>query len=231
MATTARRAARARLGIRSTGLPLTAAEFDAWPATDHDPNYRYELIRGVLVVSPFAGNGEVSPNDELGYLLRLYRDGHPEGRRIDSTLYEQTLICGENRRRCDRAIWVGLGRTPDLARDFPAIVVEFVSRSRRDFVRDYEEKRDEYRQAGALEYWIIDRFRRTMTVHRFARDAGSPEVAVAVTVAEAETYQTDLLPGFALPLGRLLKAADLWAPPPRVRKPKPRPDPPEGDPR
>lgn len=215
-----------RIGLRSAGLTLTAAEFDRLPARGFDRNYRYELIRGVLVVSPPAGNGEVGPNEELGYVLRIHKDNHPDGGRIDASLPEQTLLIGENRRRCDRAIWVGLGRIPNPAVDFPAIVVEFVSRSRRDFLRDYEEKRDEYRRGGAREYWIIDRFRRIMTVHRFAQD-DRPESTV---VAEAESYQTNLIPGFALPLGRLLKVADDWSRPARPRKPAP-PKPPEGDPR
>lgn len=225
MATTTRRAVWPRLSLRSTGLTMTAAEFDSWPAHACARGYRYELVRGILIVSPYAGNGEVHPNQDLGFLLQLHQEMDPQGRLIDLTLPEQTLICGEDRRRCDRAIWVGLGRTPDLERDFPAIIVEFVSRSRRDFRRDYEEKRDEYRRAGAQEYWIVDRFRRTMTVYRFARGAGHPEVVV--TIAAAETYQTDLIPGFTLPLARLLSKADLWAPPSRTKRNQPKP--PEGD--
>ena len=31
-----------------------------------------------------------------------------------------------------------------------------------------------------------------------------------ITVAEKEVYRTDLLPGFELPLARLLAAADRW---------------------
>ena len=217
-----------RLSLRSSGLSMTAKEFDDLPERAFDPNYRYELIRGVLIVTPPAGNGEVSPNEDLGYLLRLHKDNHPEGDRIDATLYEQTIPAGENRRRCDRAIWLGLGRVPNPEVDFPAIVVEFVSQSRRDWRRDYEEKRDEYRQAGALEYWIIDRFRRMMTAYRFARGEVQPETVV--TIAEAASYQTDLLPGFVLPLSRLLKAADDWAPPPRPKR-QPGPKTAEGDPR
>ena len=219
-----------RISLRSSGLSMTAAEFDALPPRAFDRNYRYEIIRGILIVSPPAGNGEVDPNEYLGYLLLGHQENHPQGQVIDASLPEQTLPGGENRRRCDRAIWVGLGRIPDLEADFPAIVVEFVSRSRRDFLRDYEEKRDEYRQAGALEYWIIDRFRRIMTAYRFAR--GGNAVETVVTVPEAGSYRSDLLPGFELPLARLLGRADRWARPPRKRKPQPpKPRPPEGDPR
>jgi diguanylate cyclase (GGDEF)-like protein len=74
----------------------------------------------------------------------------------------------------------------------------------------------EYLAVGVKEYWIIDRFRRMMTVHR-----NTPGGAVVIDVREADTYQTDLLPGFALPLSRLLAKADLWPPKRRRRPPSP----------
>ena len=45
-----------------------------------------------------------------------------------------------------------------------------------------------------------------MTV--FKSEAGSSS---EVVVKAEDTYQTPLLPGFVLPLGRLLKVADKWA--------------------
>src|SRR5437016_2692933 len=65
---------RLRIGPRSAGMSMTPEEFDAVPPGRWDDRYRYELIRGVLVVAPIAGNAEVDPNEELGYLLRLYKD-------------------------------------------------------------------------------------------------------------------------------------------------------------
>ncbi len=44
-----------------------------------------------------------------------------------------------------------------------------------------------------------------MTVHR-----NRPAAVATLVVAEAESYQTDLLPGFVLPLARLLARADDW---------------------
>lgn len=205
---------RHRLGLRSSGVAMTAAEFDALRPGHFSRSFRYELINGLLIVTPPPGNAEVDPNDELGYLLRTYCDSHPDGSSLDLTLPEQTLIAGENRRRCDRAIWAGLGRLPDTEAEAPTVAVEFVSRRRRDFVRDYEVKRAEYLAAGVREYWVIDPFRRILTVFR-------PD-ALVLTVAESETYQTPLLPGFVLPLSRLLGRADLWNTPrtrTRTRKP------------
>jgi len=186
---------------------MTPAEFDERPEQHWDDRFRYELIRGILVVTPIAGPAERSPNDQLGYLRRLHRDSHPQGSVIDETLPEQPLLVGDDRRRCDRAIWTGLGQVPDPEKDLPSIVIEFVSASRRDRLRDYEEKLREYTAIGVREYWIIDRFRRIMTVHR-----NRPAGVSTLVVAEAESYQTDLLPGFVLPLARLLTRADDWSP-------------------
>ena len=210
-----------RLGLRSSGLPMSAEEFDDLPRSAFDRRYRYEIISEVLIVTPAPGNGEVDPNGELEYLLRSYKENDPRGSVLDKTLYEQTLPALKNRRRCDRAIWIGLGRVPDIATEIPAIVVEFVSRSRRDFLRDYEIKRAEYLSLSVREYWIIDRFRRIMTVHR-----NRPDGVSSLVIGEAESYQTELLRGFVLPLARLLARADDWPVKRETRR-----KPPEGDPR
>jgi Uma2 family endonuclease len=206
-------AAFRRIGPRSAGLTMTPEEFDALEPEDFVDHYRYELIRGVLVVTPPAGSAEVDPNEELGYLLRSYKEHHPQGSALDVTLSERTVPTTPNRRRCDRAIWAGLGRLPDEEKDFPTIVVEFVSARRRDHRRDYEEKLREYLAAGVIEYWIIDRFRRIMTVNR-----QGPDGVITQVISESGSYQTELLPGFVLPLARLLALADQWS---KKRRPRP----------
>jgi Uma2 family endonuclease len=57
-------------------------------------------------------------------------------------------------------------------------------------------------EIGIQEYWLIDRFRRIMTVFR----PNQPEIILT----ESETYSTPLLPGFELPLARLFAVADQW---------------------
>ena len=96
----------------------------------------------------------------------------------------------------------GLDVLRTLRKDLPTIVVEFVSEGKRNRLRDYHEKRAEYLAAGVREYWIIDRFARTLTACR----SDSPEVVVP----QDRVYQTPLLPGFDLPLARLLAVADRW---------------------
>src|SRR6516225_10904811 len=191
------------LGPDSAGVPLTLREFDR-AEFDIEEGWRYELINGVLVVSPPPLEMERDPNEELGRWLRNYRETHPQGKILDKTLPEQTVRTKKNRRRADRLIWLGLGRVP-TRRDVPSIIAEFVSKGKRNWRRDYIEKRNEYLAIKVQEYWIFNRFDRTLTV--FFRQGKSIRKRV---VKETETYATALLPGFKLPLAKLLALADDW---------------------
>ena len=180
------------------GIPMTLAEFDA--LEDGEEGYRYELIHGVLVVSPSPARNERDVNQELGHLLLSFAERRPGV--LDDTLNEDDVRTPLSRRRADRAIWCGRGRLPG-AKEQADILVEFVSKGRRNWKRDYEEKVAEYLDAGVKEYWIFDRFARRMTVHRQVEGQRSVRV-----VTETETYATDLLPGFELSLAHLLAVCD-----------------------
>ena len=194
-------AAIEQIGRADNGRLMTPEEFDA--IEDYDDFYRYELINGVLIVSPMAATGERDPNEELGHWLRQYQEENPGI--IDKTLFEEYILTENSRRRADRVIWTGLGRLPDLKNDVPSIVVEFVSKRKRDRHRDYVVKRQEYLEIGVREYWVIDRFQRSMTV--FSR---ADEKTVETIVSAGTVYQTPLLPGFELHLDALLELADVW---------------------
>jgi Uma2 family endonuclease len=200
-------AAETKLVLRPAlaGTLMTPEEFDA--VEDAEDLHVYELIHGVLVVSPPPSEGERGPNEWLGYLLLRYRETHPKGSALDLTLPEHAVHTADSRRRADRVIWCGLGRRPKPRRDKPTIVVEFVSEGKRNRRRDYEEKRDEYLGIGIEEYWLIDRFRRTMTVFR-----NRPRGPEMILVREKGVYRTTLLPGFDLRVGELLAVADTLEP-------------------
>ena len=198
----------ARVGPHSNGMLMTAAEYDA--IQQWEDGYRYELVHGVLIVTPPPGAGERSPNDDLGYLIRNYQESHPNGSVVDETLPEQDIRVGENRRRADRAVWIGLGRRPLPEEDAPTIAIEFVSKSSRDRHRDYVEKRQQYAAVEVQEYWVIDRFRRSMSVFRAGEEPGEE-----IVIREGGTYCTPLMPGFELPLDRLLAKADDYSKPER----------------
>lgn len=189
------------LDATCNGMSMTPEEFDA--VNDWDEDYEYELIRGTVIVNPIPSEGEVDPNGELEMLFRAYQVSHPQGKCLDKSLQERYIyLLDGSRRKADRVVWVGLGRRPHPKKDVPTIAIEFVSRAARDRRRDYELKRDEYLQLGIKEYWVIDRFRRIMTVFR---PDGSEQ-----KIAESEQFQTPLLPGFELPLARLFALSDEW---------------------
>jgi Uma2 family endonuclease len=192
------RRAKLRFGADANGIILTPTEFDR---ADFDENWRFELINGVLVVTPLPFVNEVDPNEELGYLLRAYKEYHPLGAALNATLPERIVRIGNTRRRADRLIWAGLGRVP-RRNEHPTIIAEFVSRRKRDQVRDYETKRAEYASIKVEEYWVFDRFRRILTVFALK---GRKRV-----IREEQVYTTPLLPGFDLPLARLFAVADRW---------------------
>jgi Uma2 family endonuclease len=138
-------------------------------------------------------------------MLRHYRDRHPKAKTLDATLGERIVETGDNRRRVDRLIWAGLGRVPRRG-EAPTIVADFVSRRKRERVRDYETKRDEFLAINVKEYWLLDRFQRIMTV--FTPRTGKVHRRV---IREHQVYRTTLLPGFELPLDQLLAQADRWS--------------------
>ncbi|MFM9963015.1 MAG: Uma2 family endonuclease [Planctomycetaceae bacterium] len=189
-----------RYGPSANGRLVSPREFDRG---DFQRGWRYELVNGVLIVSPAPVLSERDPNEELGHILRTYQEHHPQGSALDLTVNEHDVETGDNRRRADRAIWTGLGRLP-RKNETPSIVVEFVSGSRRDWVRDYETKRDEYLNVGVQEYWIFDRFAQTLTVW-----TKNGRRAKRVLTAD-QTLSTPRLPGLVLGLRRLFDLANRW---------------------
>jgi Uma2 family endonuclease len=202
-----RSATLVRFGLESNGILLTPREFDEADAAEFDECWDYELINGVLIVSPIPLDNEVDPNEELGRWLRNYQESHPLGSALDATLPERYVRTGlnlQNRRKADRVIWAGLGRLP-RPYETPTIVVEFVSAGRRNWLRDYIDKRDEYLAIGVREYWVFDPFQYTLTVFRL--QGGKVRTR---TFSKGQTYKTKLLPGFELPLARLFTVANRW---------------------
>jgi Uma2 family endonuclease len=194
-----------RLGAESAGLLMRADEFDA--LTDYDDSFNYELINGVLVVTPMASSSERSPNELLGNWLYEYGKLDPAGKCIVKTLFEEYIRMHGNRRRAGRVIWVARADyRPNPKTDIPTIVVEFVSAGKAAWQRDYVERRDEYLEAGVVEYWVVDRFRRVLAVYSQQTGQRSEQI-----VPENEVYRPALLPGFELPLAELLAAADWWS--------------------
>lgn len=195
-----------RLDASSNGRLMSLEEFESLSPDECDRRFRYELINGVVVVSPPPDDATQGPNERLGNWLWNYSQQHPGGKVLDDTMMERAVRTKVGIRIVDRALWIGFGHPIKSQRDRATVLVEFVSPGKRSALRDYETKRDEYLELGAKEYWVIDRFRRSMTV--YFQPPANPVLRV---VTESEIYTTPLLPGFELPLRRLLELADQYA--------------------
>lgn len=187
------------LGPGAAGTRLSAEEFDQGNFVE---GWRYELIDGVLVVNPATLPQERGPNERLGHWLLQYQEFHPQGRALVDTLPEHDIIVNQQRRRADRVTWIGVSQPLDFTQT-PTIAVEFVSQGKRNWLRDYEQKKEEYAAIGIKEYWVFNRFTRSLTV--FA--AGQVEQVFN----EQAVYRTPLLPGFELSMAKLMAVADRYA--------------------
>lgn len=185
-----------RLNPEDNGLLMTPAEFDA--VEDWDRDDVFELVQGVVIVSPAPVPHGRNPNDVLGHWVQTYQESHPNGSCVDETLPERDIAVANGRRLADR-IWVGLGRIPNVDRGTPQIVIEFVSERRHDRGRDDVTKWREYREAGVLEYWKIDRTDRSVSV--FTRDSQEK-------YNETRIVRSPLPPGFERSVAELMKATD-----------------------
>jgi Uma2 family endonuclease len=183
------------------GRPLSLEEFEN--ATGQE-GYRYELIRGRLVVSPVANLSHEDIVEWIVETLRAYARAHPE------------VI---NRAKAPARIFVpdddeGTAPEPDVAcyhnypsrlpigqRDWrnvsPVLVVEVLSADNAD--KDLDRNVELYlRVPSVREYWIVDPLEDpnhpTLTVYR----RRGTRWQRPLEVESGGSYQTRLLPGLTL---------------------------------
>ncbi|HEU5115980.1 MAG TPA: Uma2 family endonuclease [Isosphaeraceae bacterium] len=188
-----------RIGPTDHGRRLTLEEYlDA----EEVEGYAYELARGVLEVTQV-------PDDPHGLIewflfgrLRDYERDHPGvffrvGGGSSTRIVLPGLVSGRNP---DIAIVPGNALRDERGRRQPAMVIEVVSEGREAHDRDYMAKKQEYLAFGLLEYWIVDRFERKVTVLIRRGDVWSERVFSGDQAAEGL-----FLPGFSIHM------VDLWA--------------------
>ncbi len=196
---TAATQARLVVGPADDGRMVSAEEY---LQIEVQPGYRCELARGVLEVSQIPDEIHALLVCFLYKALGRYDEAHP-GRIF--------LYGGAN----EFHFWLpgmSSGRNPDVAvsqRGAPldlegkrtaSLAVEVVSAGKPARKRDYVTKREEYLTYGIREYWIVDRFVRTVTV--LVRDDYSWTERVH---GDGQSAESTVLPEFTVRL------ADLWA--------------------
>ena len=156
-----------------------------------DDGFRYDLINGVVVMSPGPTPRHQSilfeVSTQLGVFLRQHAVGraYPETdvRLANDLVYRPDIVFIRAERVRDN--WERICEPPDVA-------IEIVSPDRRPF--DTETKKADYERFAVSEYWLIDPERNEM---RFYRIAGGAYVEVAPA---ADRFHSEAIPGFELDL-------------------------------
>jgi Uma2 family endonuclease len=137
----------------------TLAEFDRLP----DDGNKYELVDGELFVTPAP-----SPvHERLAVVLRSLLEPYVRANGLGD-VYAPRSVVRDGTSEVEPDLMVR--RMPTVVPEVweglptPLLVVEIVSATTRR--RDYEQKRRHYLRAGVAEYWIVDRYDRTIRVVR-----------------------------------------------------------------
>ena len=184
------------------GLRMTADEFLELP----DDGYNYELIDGVVVMSPSPNPQHQRITMEIATQIALFLRNHAVG----EVLPEIDVHIGQGPTGGDlvykpELIFVRSERLPAMRDKIiggPDLVVEVVSRGSRRM--DSETKKNDYERFGVREYWLIDPQRKAMTFWRL-KEGRFVEVS-----AGGDTFASEAVPGFVLDLSRVRATFKPW---------------------
>lgn len=184
--------AQRRLGPDDAGRRVSAEEFATLEFVEP---FQYERVCGRLVVMPPAGPDHLFVSRPFRRDLSAYWKFHLNT--VEDVVVEGWVSTSpDDDRLPDICVYfVGDDAKRRVPRRVPALVFEFVSKSRSDQERDYIHKRDEYHAIGVKEYVIVDRFKRSVLVLTW-----QPDDYAERTLTEHESYSTPLLPGLTIPL-------------------------------
>ncbi|MEX0718489.1 MAG: Uma2 family endonuclease [Planctomycetaceae bacterium] len=182
-----------RLTHENHGLPVTREEFSE---AEFEEPWRYERAHGRLVVMPPPGFHHHRVTSGFRDHLGAYRLAHLD--LVEHVFQESWTAIDELTDRIpDIAVYLNSEvEPPEFPERVPDLIFETVSSGRAARVRDYEEKREDYRRFGVREYVIIDRFEHRLTVLRLV-----DREYVESMLGPGDVYTTALLPGLQIPLG------------------------------
>jgi Uma2 family endonuclease len=182
---------------RYHGMRMTAEKYFALD----DDGCRYELIDGVVCMTPSPSWNHQTVSLEIAFQFRAYLKKRPVGEVAqDVDVHLGTGPRGGDLIYRPDIVFFKSGRLPaaverpNLA---PDLVVEIASVSSRRF--DRETKKADYERFGVLEYWVIDPERATMTFFRLQKGR---YVEIA---PEGDRFASTAVPGFILDLAEVRK--------------------------
>lgn len=179
------------------GVRMTADEFFDLP----DDGYRYELVQGVVVMSPSPTPRHQAVVVEILAQIALYLREHPVGQ----VLVETDVHLGRDSAGKDfvyrpEIVFVPAERWSQVEKRLtgpPTLAVEVASPSSRRF--DSETKKGDYERYGVREYWLVDPERETIVLYRYVRGR------FVEAEIDGDTFRSEAVPGFVLDLQRLRK--------------------------
>jgi Uma2 family endonuclease len=172
------------------GLRLSAEEFFALP----DDGCRYELVNGVVIVTPSPLPRHQKVALEIARQLANYLEKNPVGDVFPETDVHlgQGAAGGDLVYRPEMVYFRAerLGSLDERLVGAPDLVVEVVSPPTR--YKDIRTKRDDYERLGVREYWMVDPDRDSIT---FLRHDGTKFVEVQ---PEKDRFASHAVEGFEL---------------------------------
>lgn len=168
-----------------------------------DDGKRHELIDGVHIVTPSPSTAHQRVAGNLFFLIRLHLESHPIGTvfmaPLDVVFSEFDVVEPD-------LLFVSAARSAQVRSrgvfGAPDLVVEILSPGTRR--TDEAVKRQLYERCGVIEYWVIDPELNVATVFSRAASGGRCGRAVELSKARGDLLTTALLPGWTMPLAKLL---------------------------
>lgn len=169
---------------------------DSYLALSND-GFQYELVDGVVVLSPIPTPKHQSVLAEISYQIMSHLRTQPVGsvfpevdvRLSDEIVYRPELVFIRKDRVA--ANWRRILQPPDM-------VVEIVSPDSLRF--DAETKRNDYERFGVTEFWLIDPDREELKFHRLEQGT------YKLIEAPGAFFSSVAVPGFVLNLDEVRRS-------------------------
>ncbi|KKI99948.1 Uma2 family endonuclease [Prochlorothrix hollandica] len=179
---------------------------DRWTIADLDhlnPHQPYEIIAGDLYVihAPHWQHQRI-----CGRISR-FLDIWSEETQLGQVVMGPGVIFSEADNVIPDVVWVQqerLGAIVDEAGHLtaaPDLVVEVLSESAKDQVRDRQVKRKLYSSQGVQEYWIVDRFQKRIELYR----RSETHLERVATLLATDRLTSPLLPNFSCEVALLFR--------------------------